>query len=152
MGASRMDWEDPDRIRSWQELILWIDEIGFLPLFKNDVEGFSVEEHTVDLCWWTGDPAQDPWNGAGLSPTAVRSPTASSLAKRPVFSPRRGFPTLPTGGETAMILTVDGMRDSPAHARRRLWISLQPRKNCPPLSFGHWPASAKRARKILKGP
>ena len=28
-------WDDPCRIRSWQELIQWVDEVGFLPLFKN---------------------------------------------------------------------------------------------------------------------
>lgn len=39
-----MDWNDPYRIRSWQELIHWIDKIGFLPLFKNEIEGFSAEE------------------------------------------------------------------------------------------------------------
>lgn len=56
-----MDWDDPYRIRSWRELIDWINEIGFLPLFKNEIEGFSVEEHTSNLFWWTGDPEQDPW-------------------------------------------------------------------------------------------
>ena len=58
-----MDWADPYRIRSWQELIHWIDEIGFLPLFKNEIDGFSAEEHTSDLYWWSGDPEQDPGSG-----------------------------------------------------------------------------------------
>ena len=56
-----MDWDDPARIQSWEELIGWIDEIGFLPLFKNEVDGFSAEENTADLYWWSGDPEQDPW-------------------------------------------------------------------------------------------
>lgn len=56
-----MDWEDPYRIRSWQELVSWVKEIGFLPLFRNEIPGFSVEEHTFGGCWWTGDPEQDPW-------------------------------------------------------------------------------------------
>ena len=55
------DWDSPDRIRSWQELIEYVDAVGFLPLFKNEVEGFSVEEKTSPLFWWTGDPKQDPW-------------------------------------------------------------------------------------------
>ena len=55
-----MDWDDPARIQSWEELIGWIDEIGFLPLFKNEVDGFSVEENTADLYWWSGDPEQGP--------------------------------------------------------------------------------------------
>lgn len=56
-----MAWDDPYRIRSYRELINWINEIGFLPLFKNEIDGFSVEEHTSDRFWWTGDVEQDPW-------------------------------------------------------------------------------------------
>ena len=56
-----LDWDDPCRIRSWEELVRWIDEIGFLPLFKNEIDGFSAEEHTSDLYWWSGNPEQDPW-------------------------------------------------------------------------------------------
>ena len=33
-----MDWDDPYRIRSCRELINWINEIGFLPFFKNEIE------------------------------------------------------------------------------------------------------------------
>ena len=56
-----MDWDDPYRIRSCRELINWINEIGFLPFFKNEIEGFSAEEHTSNRYWWTGDKEQDPW-------------------------------------------------------------------------------------------
>ena len=44
-----LDWDNPYRICSWQELIDWVDEVGFLPLFKNEIDGFSVEEHTSNL-------------------------------------------------------------------------------------------------------
>lgn len=54
-------WEDPMRIRSWQELIQYINEVGIVPLFKTEIPGFSAEEHVSDLFWWTGDPQQDPW-------------------------------------------------------------------------------------------
>ena len=54
-------WDDPYRIRSWHELVNWIDEIGFLPLFGNEIEGFSAEEHVSPDYWWTGDREQDPW-------------------------------------------------------------------------------------------
>lgn len=56
-----MDWNDPYRIRTWKELVKWIKEVGFLPLFANEVEGFSVEEHVSSNFWWTGDKDQDPW-------------------------------------------------------------------------------------------
>ena len=55
------DWDDPNRIRSWQELIEYVNKVGFLPLFKNVIPGFSAEEHVSPLFWWTGDPEQDPW-------------------------------------------------------------------------------------------
>lgn len=54
-------WDDPYRIRTWQELVSWIKEVGFLPLFANEIPGFSVEEHVSPDFWWTGDREQDPW-------------------------------------------------------------------------------------------
>lgn len=56
-----LDWNDPYRIRTWQELVNWINEVGFLPLFANKVEGFSAEEHVSPDYWWTGVREQDPW-------------------------------------------------------------------------------------------
>ncbi len=29
-----LDWDDPLRVRSWGELIDWIDEVGFLPILS----------------------------------------------------------------------------------------------------------------------
>lgn len=52
---------DPKRIKTHHELTDLIDEIGFLPLFKNNIEGFSVEERTASDYWWGGKPEEDPW-------------------------------------------------------------------------------------------
>ena len=52
---------DPRCIRSPEELIAYIDRVGFLPLFKNGIDGFSVEEHTAPGGWWSGDVRRDPW-------------------------------------------------------------------------------------------
>lgn len=54
-------WNDPFRIRTYQELINWVNEVCFLPLFSNEVTGFSAEEHVSPNYWWTGDMEQDPW-------------------------------------------------------------------------------------------
>ncbi len=56
-----LDWNNPLRIRSARELINWVNEVGFLPFFANEVPGFSAEEHVSPHFWWTGDPEQDPW-------------------------------------------------------------------------------------------
>ena len=55
-----VDWENPNCIRTCQEMIDWIREVGFLPLFRNGAAGFSVEEPAA-LAWWTGDEERDPW-------------------------------------------------------------------------------------------
>ncbi|MBR3246108.1 MAG: hypothetical protein IKF90_25970 [Parasporobacterium sp.] len=53
--------DDPSCIHSVDELAKLIRKIGFLPLFGNEISGFSVEERTVTDHWWSGDPAKDPW-------------------------------------------------------------------------------------------
>ena len=42
-----MNWDNPDCIHSVDEAIKYINEFGFLPLFKNEIDGFSLEERTV---------------------------------------------------------------------------------------------------------
>ncbi len=56
-----VDWDDPECIHSVDEAIAYINEIGFLPLFKNDIPGFSLEERTAAEGWWSDDPERDPW-------------------------------------------------------------------------------------------
>ena len=52
---------DKDCLHSPEDLLALVQEIGFLPLFSNDIPGFSVEEHTPAEDWWVGSPATDPW-------------------------------------------------------------------------------------------
>ena len=56
-----VDSDDPSCIHSAEELLEVIEEVGFLPLFSNEVTGFSVESMTDPSCWWCGDPEIDPW-------------------------------------------------------------------------------------------
>ena len=52
---------DPFCLHSLRELISLIHNIGFLPLFSNDIPGFSVEERVPAESWWTGNENADPW-------------------------------------------------------------------------------------------
>ena len=56
-----LDRGDPARLRTPEELLQKVRQIGFLPLFRNGVPGFSVEEMTFGPDWWTGDERADPW-------------------------------------------------------------------------------------------
>ena len=68
MGNEHGEWimrgmadGDPRRLTSPGAVVEMVEEIGFLPLFRNSVPGFSVEEHTAPHAWWTGDEDSDPW-------------------------------------------------------------------------------------------
>ena len=53
--------DDPRCLHSPEDLLEVVREIGFLPLFSNEIPGFSVEERTPGNAWWTDDPETDPW-------------------------------------------------------------------------------------------
>ena len=53
--------DDPKCIHNVDELVERIDKVGFMPLFSNDIPGFSVEEYTISEDWWCNDPKRDPW-------------------------------------------------------------------------------------------
>ncbi len=87
-----LGWDDPLRVRSWRELIRWIDEVGFLPLFKNEAAGFSVEEHTSDRFWWAGDPEQDPWEWRELIARSGQVAYGKFFGRKAGFISRAWFP------------------------------------------------------------
>ena len=53
--------DDPGCLLTVDALTDFINKVGFLPLFKNDIPGFSAEEYTIAENWWCGDPKCDPW-------------------------------------------------------------------------------------------
>lgn len=87
-----MDWDDPYRIRSCRELINWINEIGFLPFFKNEIEGFSAEEHTSNCYWWTGNKEQDPWEWREIIARSGEVAYGKFFHKKAGFISKEWFP------------------------------------------------------------
>ena len=68
MGNENGEWimygvreDDPSCLHTPEELLAYVNRVGFLPLFKNGIPGFSVEEHTVSRYWWSEDEIRDPW-------------------------------------------------------------------------------------------
>ena len=87
-----LSWTDPSRIKSWQALAAWVDEVGFLPLFQNEAAGFSVEEHTASLSWWTGDERHDPWEWRRLIARSGRVAYGKFFGKKAGFISKAWFP------------------------------------------------------------
>ena len=49
------------KITTCRELKDLTMEIGFIPLFGNEIDGFSVMDITSGRYWWTGNEKTDPW-------------------------------------------------------------------------------------------
>ncbi len=87
-----LDWNDPLRIRSFEELISYVNEVGFLPLFANDVPGFSAEEHVSDLYWWSGCKDQDPWEWRELIARSGKVAYGKFFGQKSGFISLKWFP------------------------------------------------------------
>ena len=85
-------WEDPACIHSWQGLVDWIDEVGFLPLFRNGIDGFSAEERTCPTDWWSSDATRDPWEWRQLIARSGRVAYGKFFGKRAGFISKAWFP------------------------------------------------------------
>ncbi len=58
------------QIKSAAELTQTVEDLGFLPFFKNSVEGFSVEEMCPDELWFTD--IEGPWEWKGPAARSKR--------------------------------------------------------------------------------
>ncbi len=80
-----VDWNDPECIHTVEEAVEYINSIGFLPLFRNEIPGFSLEERTAPEFWWSGDKRHDPWEWREI---IARD---GSLAYGKFFNKKAGF-------------------------------------------------------------
>ncbi len=62
-----MTFSDSFKISSMQDLIDLINEVGFVPFFRNEIDDFSIEDHISYKCWYnSGDDGFWPaweWKG-----------------------------------------------------------------------------------------
>jgi hypothetical protein len=52
-------------IRSQSDLIKAIKKYGFLPFFRNPIDGFSIEDHIAPDCWYMSDGEWKAWEWKG---------------------------------------------------------------------------------------
>ncbi|MCD8012282.1 MAG: hypothetical protein LUG99_03780 [Lachnospiraceae bacterium] len=50
-------------VKTKEDLINAVHRVGFLPLFRNFLPGFSVEDHVDPSVWFTGEPGVWEWKG-----------------------------------------------------------------------------------------
>ena len=86
------DRNSPECVHTTEELVKLIDQIGFLPLFSNTVPGFSAEEHTASVTWWTGDPESDPWEWRQILASDPGIAYGKFFDRKAGFISKRWFP------------------------------------------------------------
>lgn len=89
-----LDISDSGRIKTTRELSEVINDIGFLPLFKNSVVGFSVEEMTAATSWWAGRPEEDPWQWREVIAAEGNIAYGKLFCNRAGFVSREWYPYL----------------------------------------------------------
>ena len=82
----------PECIHTVDEAIAYINEIGFLPLFKNDIPGFSLEERTAAKYWWSGDRKRDPWEWREIIAGSGQVAYGKFFDKKAGFISKEWFP------------------------------------------------------------
>ncbi|WP_022770736.1 AlkZ-related protein [Butyrivibrio sp. NC2007] len=87
-----VDWNDPECLHTVRDAINYINETGFLPLFKNDIPGFSLEERTVPDYWWCGDPEVDPWEWRELIARSTEVAYGKFFDKKAGFISKQWLP------------------------------------------------------------
>ena len=56
-------------IRTKRDLAEAVRRFGFLPLFRNSLPGFSVEEHAAPETWFSDEPGVWEWKGPVIRET-----------------------------------------------------------------------------------
>ncbi len=82
---------DPECLHSPEDLRKLIRETGFLPLFSNEIPGFSVEERTPPEDWWTDRPG-DPWAWRPILAADPEIAYGKFFDKKAGFVSREWFP------------------------------------------------------------
>lgn len=89
-----MTFSDDFTISSMEELIDVIDELGFVPFFENEIEGFSIEEHIGEGCWYhDGENGFWPaWEWKGPVVQAMKCAYGKFLRGKAMYISPKWFP------------------------------------------------------------
>lgn len=89
-----LDRKNPNRIKTYDELSEYINEIGFLPFFKSNIRGFSVEEITAADAWFCGNQQEDPWQWREIIAGEGRIAYGKLFCNKAGFVSREWYPFL----------------------------------------------------------
>ncbi|MCM1166474.1 MAG: hypothetical protein NC299_13510 [Lachnospiraceae bacterium] len=81
------------KVKSENDLIKLVEQCGFLPFFRNEISGFSVEEHTPPELWFS-DTADGPWEWKGPAARSGKCVYGKLFRNKAGFVSTEWFPDL----------------------------------------------------------
>ena len=89
-----MTFQDDFLIDSMDELISLIEELGFVPFFENEIEGFSIEEHIAPGHWYddSEDGFWDAWEWKGPVIRQTKCAYGKFLRGKAMYISAKWFP------------------------------------------------------------
>ena len=81
-------------IRTLQDLEEAVEAFGILPLFRNAIPGFSIEEHVAKEAWFESEEGVWEWKGPVIRDTGCAY--GKFLGNKAVFISREFFPDFVT--------------------------------------------------------
>ena len=77
-------------IREKEDLIRAVNDLGFLPFFKNSIEGFSIEEHIDPKIWFSDNDG--PWEWKGPVIRELKCAYGKFFERKAVYISKEWFP------------------------------------------------------------
>ena len=87
-----MTFFDDFVINSMEDLIDLIREVGFVPFFSNEIEGFSIEEHIDPALWYDSGDTWEAWDWKGPVIRKAKCAYGKFLKGKAMYISAKWFP------------------------------------------------------------
>ena len=112
-------------IQKPEDILKLIDEWGFVPFFKNEIPGFSVEEHT-DPSLWFSDTLDGPWEWKGPLICQSGGAYGKFFRGKAVFISPKWFPDFANYRRNGYDFDSRWEEGLAPQAEYQVWSTLQP--------------------------
>ncbi len=87
-----MNYNDDFVIRSMEDLMQLIREVGFVPFFENEIPGFSIEEHIDPKLWYDSGDTWEAWDWKGPVIRKLKCAYGKFLKGKAMYVSAKWFP------------------------------------------------------------
>ena len=87
-----MTFFDDFVIDSMEDLITLIREVGFVPFFSNEIEGFSIEDHINPALWYDAGDTWEAWDWKGPVIRKAKCAYGKFLKGKAMYISAKWFP------------------------------------------------------------